>query len=130
MLLDQLDRFRSRLAVGVNEIVPVGFDHDERVAADDWFLAVRIVFQRFAVAGRFPFGTGAVESLGPRPLVVGTVTPLFDPTGHAHVKDLADSRRIVAVVLEVLRPGRPISDLRTWILVTHHVRSHADSSPT
>ena len=128
VLFDQLHGLGRGLAVGVNQVIAVGFDHDERVAAHDRLLAIRIAFQRLADAARLPFRAGAVESLGPRSrviravaaVVVAPVAPFLDAARHAHVIDLADAGRVVAGILEVLRPRRAVADRRPRAGVSQH----------
>src|SRR4051812_40838360 len=105
----------------MNEVVAVGFDDDEGVAANDGLFTVGIAFERFARAGGLPFGAGAVEFLGPGSWVVRTVTVVvvaavaafFDATGDAHVIDLANAGGVIAGVFEVLRPGGTAADGRS-----------------
>jgi hypothetical protein len=46
VLVDQFHGLRCCLAIGMNQVIAVGFDHDKRIAAHDWFLAIWIAFQR------------------------------------------------------------------------------------
>ena len=62
---DQLSGLGGGFSIRVHQVVSVGFDDDKRVATDGGFLSVGVVFECFAVAGRFPFGALAVESFGP-----------------------------------------------------------------
>ena len=61
MLLDQFHGLGRGLAVGVNQVVAIGLDDDERIAAHDRLFAVGIAFQRFAGARRLPSGPGLLN---------------------------------------------------------------------
>ncbi len=56
VLFDQFHRLGCRLAVGMDQVVAIGFDDDKRIAADDRSLAVGVALQRFAVARGLPLG--------------------------------------------------------------------------
>ena len=45
----------------------------------------------------------------------------FDSAGNAHVENLAHAGRVIAVILEMLRPGRSVAYLRPRIFVSHGV---------
>ncbi len=116
------------LPVAVDEIVAGGLHDDERVSSDDWFLAVRIAFESFPDSRRHPLGSRAVETFCPGARVVGTVVAvmvasvaaILDSPRNPHVVDLADPCAVVAVVLEMLRPGGPVSDLGAGVRVAEY----------
>jgi hypothetical protein len=106
----------------MNQVITIGFDNNKGVSANDWFFAIWVSLQRLAIAGCFPFGALTIESLGPGYGIVGTVSATLNAAGHAHVVNLADPSRIVAIVLEVLRPSRPVADLGARTLVSQYAR--------
>ena len=122
MLLDQFDSLCGGLAVGMNQVIAVRFHHDKRVSTDGGFPAIRIILERLAIAGSFPFRAGTVEPFGPRCGIVRSVTAVFTDAAHANVINLADASGVVAIVFKVLSPRRPVADLRTRARVTKHSR--------
>ena len=118
--VNQFRRFFRSFAIGVHEVIPVGFHDHEGVAAHGRLLAIGIVLQGFPVTRSSPFGALAVEPLRPGSLVVRPVTALLYANGYSHVIDLAHACGIVAVVFEMLRPGDPIPNRRPWTLVAQH----------
>ena len=118
----KLHRLGRRLAVGMHHVVAISLDDHERIAADDGTLALGIVLERLTRPRRIPFRTLAVEPLRPRERIVGAVGSFLDPARHTHVVDLAHAGRVVAGVLEVLRPRRAVADLRTRTRIAQHSR--------
>ncbi len=109
-LFDQLHRLGRGFSIRVDQVITFGFHHHKSVASHNGPLAVRVALQGLTLAGCFPFGPRAVVPLTPGKRIVCPVASFLDATRHAHVKHFAHSRGVVAVVLEVLRPGRAIAD--------------------
>ena len=130
VLLNQIDRLRRRLAVGVDHVIAVRLHHDECIPAHDWPFELGIPFQRLTVARCLPLGAGAVEPLRPRRrviraiavIIVGPVIALLDASRHAHVINLAHPRRVVACLFKMLRPRRAVADSRARTGVAEHTR--------
>jgi len=120
MLAKEFAGLGSRLPVGVDRVVPLGFDHHKGVAADNRPRAVRIAFEGLADASCFPLRAWAVEAFGPRLRIVSAIPPLLDAPGHAHVKDLAHAGGVVAVVTKGFCPGLAVANLGSGARVAEH----------
>tara|TARA_B100000927_G_scaffold239668_1_gene200807 strand:- start:2580 stop:3281 length:702 start_codon:yes stop_codon:yes gene_type:complete len=107
---DELAGLGGSPSVRVDKIVPVGLYNYEGVPTYGGFFAVRIVLKGFSITGCSPFGTLAVESLGPGGLIISAVASSLDPTGDSHVIDLTHPRGVVSIVDEVLGPCGTVSD--------------------
>src|SRR5690606_11128026 len=77
--LNQLDPLRRGLAIRVNGVISIGLHDDERAPAHHRLLAIGVSLKRFTITGGFPFGSWAIESLGPRRRVIRAIAIIVIP---------------------------------------------------
>ena len=102
VLFDQLHRLGRCPAIGMDQVISVRLDNDKRVPADHRFFSVRVSLQRLSLSRCLPLRPLAVELLSPRSRVIGSICSFLDASRYSHVIDLADPRRVVAGILEML----------------------------